>query len=99
MQSARGIFYDLLDSNYLYIHDDIEFYFSSKLYLQKFSLKLDEYIKNEKMKFLINYKIEINAEILFMITLYRKIEKRGFRVVYKGKELDEKLKFKLELEV
>ena len=99
MQSARGIFYDLLDSNYLYIHDDIEFYFSSKFYLQKFTLKLDEFIKNEKMKFLVNYKIEINAEILFMITLYRKIEKRGFRVVYKGKELDEKLKFKLELEV
>ena len=51
------------------------------------------------MKFLVNYKIDIDADLLFMITLYRKIEKRGFRVVYKGKELEDKLKFKLELEV
>lgn len=99
MQSARGVFYDLLDSNYIYLHGNIRFYFSSKFYLNKFSLKIDEFIKNEKMKFLVNYKIDIDAEILFMITLYRKIEKRGFRVVYKGKELEDKLKFKLELEV
>ena len=63
MQSARGVFYDLLDSNYIYLHGDIRFYFSSKFYLNKFSLKIDEFIKNEKMKFLVNYKIDIDAEI------------------------------------
>ena len=63
MQSARGVFYDLLDSNYIYLHGNIRFYFSSKFYLNKFSLKIDEFIKNEKMKFLVNYKIDIDAFI------------------------------------
>lgn len=99
MQSARGVFYDLKDSNYIYLGDNVAFYFSSNLYLKKFTLKLDEFIKNEKMKFLVNYKININADLLFMITLYRKIEKRGFRVIYNGKELEDKLTFRLDLEV
>ena len=99
MQSVRGIFYDLKDSTYLYEVDNIKFYFSSKFYLHNFIQKLDDFIKNEEMKFLVNYKININADLLFMITLYRKIEKRGFRVVYKGIELEDKLCFKLDLEV
>lgn len=99
MQSARGVFYDLKDSNYIYLGGNVAFYFSSNLYLKKFTLKLDEFIKNEKMKFLVNYKININADLLFMITLYRKIEKRGFKVIYNGKELEDKLTFKLDLEV
>lgn len=99
MKSARGIFYDLKDSDFIYLAGNSKFYFSSNFYLQKFILEIDEFIKNEKAKFLVNYKINLDADLFLMITLYRKIEKRGFRVVYKGKELEDRLTFKIELEV
>ena len=57
-----------------------------------FSIILPEYtdfIKDETMKLKIKFKCNIYCDEMILLLLYKKIEKRGFKVTYKGKELIE----------
>ena len=50
--------------------------------MNKFANMVQDYIDQESFKLQVRYKTTINFDILFMISLYKKIEKRGFRIVY-----------------
>jgi len=84
MKSARGIYYDLNESTYIFeftLDDTFKLYFSSEYLMNKFQDKLGDYIKeiNDKLKSI--YLLNINATKLAIIMLYNKIEYRGFKVV------------------
>lgn len=81
MKTVRGIELKLKDSNYIYNYKGLSFYFSSKLYLNKFVDNVQNFVENESIKFEMKYKVSITMEILLMIAFYKKIEKRGFRIV------------------
>lgn len=80
MITERGIYLNLSESEYKVTIEGITFYFSSKVYLEKFKAKVKEYISIETAKIYVKYQINLNLDIYFMIAFYKKIEKRGFRI-------------------
>lgn len=87
MKSKRGIYYDLKESDYKTSIDNFTFVFSSLFYLNLFSTNLEEYIIFENKRINNKIKKEIELKEVILLDLYKKIEKRGFLVYYKNKEL------------
>lgn len=83
------VYNDINESNYTFKYDDLIFYFSSKFYLEKFTKEHFNFIHDETMKLKIKFKCNIYCDEMILLLLYKKIEKRGFKVKYKGKELIE----------
>lgn len=81
------IFYELEKSPYIYNFKNITFYFSSMFYLEKFKNEVDDYIKNEELRFFQRYKLKLEKNYFsqfLAISFYKKIEKRGFYFTSKG---------------
>ena len=74
------IYNDIKESIYFYDYGDLRFYFSSELYRDKFKAKVVNYIIEERNKMFIRYKCIVQCDDMLALTLYKKIEKRGFRV-------------------
>lgn len=91
MITKNGIELDLRKTKYSYEFGEYIFYFSSKLYLTKFKEGVLNYIILENAKITNKYKIKINVTSYLSVSFYKKIEKRGFRVIDKnsGLEIDE----------
>ena len=91
MKSARGIYYDLKESEYFVKmninNEKIILYFSSLFIRKKFLDNVGEYIHDENSKLSITYKIDIDATKLLILSYYKKLEKRGFRVLINDKEI------------
>ena len=58
-------------------------------YLEKFKSSYVSYLKQETLKLSSKYKCCIYGDEMILLSLYKNIEKRGFRVEYKGKSIDE----------
>lgn len=91
MKTRDGIYYDLRYSDYKLTVNCLTYVFSSQLHLEKFRARLKE------NRDIINYSLskrfnfDVNVEQLADIVLYKKIEKRGFRIItIDGKELCQK---------
>ena len=80
MKTTRGIYLNLKESEYYCNLKGLTFYFSSKQYLEKFINNVENYINTETMKMKVKYNIIISLDLFFMLSFYKKIEKRGFRV-------------------
>ena len=83
------IYNDINQSVYIFKYDDLVFYFSSQFYREKFKREYSQYLKDETMKLKIKFKCNIYCDEMILLLLYKKIEKRGFKVLYKGKDLIE----------
>ena len=77
---ANIVCYELEDSPFFLRLDDFMFYFSSSFYKNKFEKEYPDYVRNETLKLNVRYKMIVYAD--------KQIEKRGFKVKYKGVELD-----------
>ena len=98
MKSKRGISYDLRESDYVYSINNFKFVFSSLFYLNSYKSNLEEEVKYEKEKYKTKLKQDIDLTELILINRYKNIEKRGFLVYYKDKELKD-YKFNINLEM
>ena len=83
------IYNDINESDYKFEYDKLTFYFSSKFYQEKFIKEYSGFIKNETLKLQLKYKCNVMFDEIILLLLYKKIEKRGFRVLYNGRELKE----------
>lgn len=83
------IYYDISESVYSFTYDNLTFYFSSNFYLEKFKKEYVSYIKNETLKLSHKYHCHIYGDEMILLSLYKNVEKRGFRVEYKKHEIDE----------
>ena len=54
--------------------------------MNKFKNKVKQFIVEETAKIKAKYKINIYLDTMLTLSFYKKIEKRGFRVVYKENE-------------
>lgn len=81
MKSKRGVYLDIFESDYYYDLDGVRYYFSSKLYLNKFKDNVMNYVNENSIKLKLRYKINLNFDLFLTLSYYRKVEKRGFRVV------------------
>ena len=91
------VYNDINESNYTFEYDDLIFYFSSNFYKEKFIKEYYNFIKEETMKLKIKFKCNIYCDEMILLLLYKKIEKRGFKVTLKGKELSENYTFQFIL--
>ena len=83
------VYNDINESTYSFKYDDIEFYFSSNFYREKFIKQYSDFLNQETIKLRLKYRCFINCDLMILLLLYKKIEKRGFRVIYKNKILEE----------
>lgn len=91
------VFIDINDSNIFFEYGELKLYFSSDLYYEKFKKDYKRFIKDETIKFQLKYKCFINCDYLLILLLYKKIEKRGFKVFYNNEVIKEDYYFTNEL--
>lgn len=79
--TVRGIAKDLAISPYIYTDNHIQLNFSSEFNLKRFKDRLAEYKDNIEYRAyrLFGFNVNIIPEVI-LISLYMKIEKRGFYV-------------------
>lgn len=89
------VYNDINDSNYCVEIDKIKLYFSSEFNKERFLKGYEEYVKEENLKIQNKYKINIIANYYLLFAFYKKIEKRGFRIINKvtGAEINSNLTF------
>lgn len=83
------VYNDINESDYTFDYNDMIFYFSSEFYKNKFEKMYFQFIKEETMKMKIKYKCSIVCDKMLLLLLYKRIEKRGFKVTLDGKEINE----------
>lgn len=86
MLTKRGIELDLEESKYKLTYNGLTFYFSSLFYLKKFKNEIQFFVDNETKKLYNKFKVHSDYTLLLSIALYKKIEKRGFRILVQDKE-------------
>ena len=91
MKTINGIYLDLKESEYKLNYNGLIYYFSSELYMNKFKNNVKQFIVEETAKLRTKYKINIYFDTMLTIAYYKKIEKRGFRIVYKINEKETEL--------
>lgn len=89
------IYYDLNLSNYKLDYKRFTFIFSSKFYINKFQKEIENYVDIEDKKLYSKYKIILEDKEYLALSLYKKIEKRGFKVLFLGKEINENESFSI----
>lgn len=99
MLTKNGIQLDLEKSEYTFIIDNLNFYFSSEFYKNKFKNELADYISSERIKLKNKFHVNFNETLFFAICLYKRIEKRGYFIkdVSTGLKLNENPTFKIVL--
>ena len=86
MLTRNGIELNIEESNYKLSYNDLVFYFSSMFYLHKFEKEISFFVESESKKLYNKFKVQTDLSNFLAIALYHKIEKRGFKVLYKDKE-------------
>lgn len=77
---ANIVYNDLAKSPFVVDYEGFSLYFSSAFHKNKFKKNIDEYIKEETLKFQHRYKVNVSMTDIFIIAYYKKCENRGFRV-------------------
>ena len=77
------VYQNIFESDYYYDFGEYRLYFSSLFNRRRFRERIEEFIFDENIKLSNKYGIKIDLTNYFVIVLYKKIEKRGFRVYNK----------------
>lgn len=88
------VYNNIEDSPYKVEIGDYTFYFSSEFYKNNFSERYKAFLIDEKYKFQVKYDVSIDFDAIFLLYLYKGIEKRGFRVYYIGNRVTKDYFFK-----
>lgn len=89
MKTQRGIYKDLFESTYIFEFRKFKFVFSSMFYLNKFKNTFFDYATEKCDKLSKELGFKFDSFDLYMVQLYKKIEKRGFLVYYYNERLNE----------
>ena len=77
----KRVEYDINKSEYYFRVNKLTFFFSSKFNKTRFENGFIEYVQEETNKIKAKYKVDINLTNYLLLTYYKKIEKRGFKVL------------------
>lgn len=89
------VYNNIDESPFVFKYDDLTFYFSSNYLKEKFIKQYINFIKDETIKLKVKFKNVIMCDEMILLLLYKKVEKRGFRVYYKDHKLKELSGFNL----
>ncbi len=92
MEKERIVYQNIEESPFSYKYDEFEFFFSSQFYKRNFKKRVDSFILEETYKIKNRYKIKdekfvANLKEVLLIAFYKKIEKRGFKILKSGERL------------
>lgn len=77
----RKIVLDFNQSNYKVAYEGLMYVFSSETNQNKFSKQIKEYINKETLDIKYRYSnLNINFDLFLTFALYKRIEKRGFKI-------------------
>jgi hypothetical protein len=85
MKTARGVYHNIEESDIDVYLDGFLLYFSSNTLKGKFLGKYEDYYN--KTNNILKKVYPINYEPLIILSLYKNIEKRGFRVYYNDRRV------------
>lgn len=91
------VYYNLELSEYETEFKRFRFVFSSKFYIMKFEKELMDYVKYESDRLIKRYGVYLESDEYLALSLYKKIEKRGFLVYYKGIKIKPDKTFSISL--
>ena len=77
----KRVEYDINKSEYYFRVNKLTFFFSSKFNKSRFENGFIEYVNEETNKIKAKYKVDINLTNYLLLAYYKKIEKRGFKVL------------------
>lgn len=77
----KRVEYDINKSEYYFKVNKLTFFFSSKFNKTRFENGFIEYVSEETNKIKAKYKLDINLNNYLLLAYYKKIEKRGFKVL------------------
>lgn len=77
----KRVEYDINKSEYYFRINKLTFFFSSKFNKTRFENGFIDYVNEETNKIKAKYKVNINLTNYLLLTYYKKIEKRGFKVL------------------
>lgn len=81
IKTRNGVYLNTKDSvDYYFIYKDYKIFFSSIVYLNKFKEKISRYTYEENMKINNRYKIKIDLMDYLILSCYKSIEKRGYKI-------------------
>lgn len=92
MEKEKIVYQNIEESPFSYRYDEFEFFFSSQFYKRNFKKRVDSFILEETYKIKNRYKIKnekfvANLKEVLLIAFYKKIEKRGFKILKSGERL------------
>ena len=77
----KRVEYDINKSEYYFRVNKLTLFFSSKFNKTRFENGFIEYVSEETNKIKAKYKVDINLTNYLLLACYKKIEKRGFKVL------------------
>lgn len=77
----KRVEYDINKTEYYFKVNKLTFFFSSKFNKTRFENGFVEYVQEETNKIKAKYKVDINLTNYLLLAYYKKIEKRGFKVL------------------
>ena len=77
----KRVEYDINKSEYYFKVNKLTLFFSSKFNKTRFENGFIEYVQEETNKIKAKYKVDINLTNYLLLAYYKKIEKRGFKVL------------------
>lgn len=77
----KRVEYNINKSEYYFKVNKLTFFFSSKFNKTRFENGFIDYVNEETNKIKAKYKVNINLTNYFLLAYYKKIEKRGFKVL------------------
>lgn len=82
MKTRDGIYTNINESDYIYEFNNLKFFFSSPYYMKKFINNVKTFASVESEKIKEKFDCNINFDLFYAISYYKKIEKRGFKVEF-----------------
>ena len=81
MKRLKRVEYDINKSEYYFKVNKLTLFFSSKFNKTRFENGFIDYVNEETNKIKAKYKVDINLTNYLLLAYYKKIEKRGFKVL------------------
>ena len=91
------VYHDLNESTYLFKYQRFTFVFSSKFYIEKFKKELSSYVDIEQEKIIDKYQVNLEGKEYLALSLYKKIEKRGFKVYFNDEVVEKNQGFTINI--
>lgn len=86
--TKRGVYHNIMESKYTVSNSEIVFFFSSVANMRKFLIGIDTHRDSYRAKMAKIVDVEmLNMDMLADISLYRRVEKRGFRAWIMGVDI------------